>query len=611
MKSPRENNFKLKFAINKDTMPKQVDNYILERKIGAGQFGEVYKGFNKFNGQDIAVKVVRRDLLKGKFLELLENEIKVLKSCDNPNIIKLYDMKKTANNFYLILEFCNEGDMGDYLKARKYITEEEAVEYLIQILNGFKTLVKNSIMHRDFKLANILKHNGNIKIADFGFSKLMGKEGMTGTMLGSPLNMAPEVLDGAMYNSKADIWSIGTVFYELLYGRPPFVANNIIDLMKNIKNKSVQFPKKVNNISPECEDVIKKMLTVNPDDRITWDELFKHKINFYREEKIKKELENTLKDNETGLSLNMSRFYINNNKVVQHVAEINKKEELNNFTRELVKGNKKNDKSNYDGPIFKQKELEEEEVKMDKQYSDKSDKSDKNSELSELSTQETAGESLIKTIKRNSNRILHERNKYVFLASVAEDAIAKELGLSEYVAFILVKKLLIMINGLRDNLINCYNIFKLDEWEHYVDTKEYKAIVEYIRSEFDVFEVYFNCMYDRIINLKKVHQKIGADFLDIVTKNLKDKIDKVYYNTLKDYLGEVLTVLQKLSNSDDAKNLWLHADQIIDCMSLDDAFTFEDSKKQQFDFRQFYEEIKLMDVDKISQRVKTKLQKMA
>jgi len=297
--------------------------------------------------------VVKRDLLKGKFLELLENEIKVLKSCDNVNIIKLYDMKKTANNFYLILEYCNEGDLGDYLKQKKYLTEEEAVEFLIQIFNAFKTLIKNNIMHRDFKLANILKHNGNIKIADFGFSKLMGKEGMTGTMLGSPLNMAPEVLDGAYYNNKADIWSIGTVFYELLFGKPPYVAGNIIDLIKNIKNQQLKFPKKINNISPECEDVIRRMLTVNPEERAGWDELWKHKINFYREEKIKKDLEDTLKSQELNLVLNLSKFYINNNKVVQHVADINKKEDLNNFTREVVKGKKK--EGQFDGQVFKNK----------------------------------------------------------------------------------------------------------------------------------------------------------------------------------------------------------------------------------------------------------------
>jgi len=113
--------------------------------------------------------------LKGKFNELLENEIRVLKTCDCANIIKLYDLKKTVNNFYLMLEYCNEGDLSQYMKQKKHLSEEEAVEFLIQILNAFRTLVKYKIMHRDFKLANILKHEGNIKIADFGFAKLLGK----------------------------------------------------------------------------------------------------------------------------------------------------------------------------------------------------------------------------------------------------------------------------------------------------------------------------------------------------------------------------------------------------------------------------------------------------
>ena len=111
-------------------MPKIVDNYVLERKIGHGQFGEVFKGYNKLNNQDIAVKAVKRELLKGKFNELLDNEIRVLKSCNNENIIKLYDLKKTSNNFYLMLEYCNEGDLSQYLKDRKILTEDEAVEFL-------------------------------------------------------------------------------------------------------------------------------------------------------------------------------------------------------------------------------------------------------------------------------------------------------------------------------------------------------------------------------------------------------------------------------------------------------------------------------------------------
>ena len=122
------------------------------------------------------------------------------------------------------------------MKERKKLTELEAIEYLIQILNGFKTLVKYKILHRDFKLANLMKHNNSIKIADFGFSKIMENDSKTDTMLGSPLNMAPEILNQDSYDNKADIWSLGTVFYEMIFGKPPFMANNIIDLLKNIKS---------------------------------------------------------------------------------------------------------------------------------------------------------------------------------------------------------------------------------------------------------------------------------------------------------------------------------------------------------------------------------------
>lgn len=85
-------------------------------------------------------------------------------------------MKKTSNNFYLIMEFCNDGDMDTYLKKRKYLTEDEAVEVLCELINGFKHLYKHNILHRDLKLANILRHDGVIKIADFGFSKILGEE---------------------------------------------------------------------------------------------------------------------------------------------------------------------------------------------------------------------------------------------------------------------------------------------------------------------------------------------------------------------------------------------------------------------------------------------------
>ena len=81
------------------------------------------------------------------------------------------------------------------------------------MFHGFKTLVKAKILHRDLKLPNILRHNGHVKIADFGFAKVLNKDMWAETMLGSPINMAPEVLDGISYDNKADVWSLGVIFY--------------------------------------------------------------------------------------------------------------------------------------------------------------------------------------------------------------------------------------------------------------------------------------------------------------------------------------------------------------------------------------------------------------
>lgn len=85
-------------------------------------------------------------------------------------------MKKTGNNYYLVLEYCNEGDLDMYVKKRKFLTEEESIEILCECINGFHHLYKNKILHRDLKLANILRHDGMTKIADFGFSKMLGGE---------------------------------------------------------------------------------------------------------------------------------------------------------------------------------------------------------------------------------------------------------------------------------------------------------------------------------------------------------------------------------------------------------------------------------------------------
>lgn len=154
-------------------------------------------------------------------------------------------------------------------------------------------------------------------------------------MLGSPLNMAPEVLGGKDYNNKADIWSVGTCFYELLFGRPPYTASNIVELLNNIQKKPLYMPKDV-HLSPIVEDVLRKMLVVDPNQRITWEECFEHKINTYLEERAMAEFENTMKLNEN-VSMKMSKFYIKQNQVMDNIADIEKKEDINNYLVDAAK----------------------------------------------------------------------------------------------------------------------------------------------------------------------------------------------------------------------------------------------------------------------------------
>lgn len=134
-------------------------------------------------------------------------------------------------------------------------------------------------------MANILKHNGMVKLADFGFAKLLGNSSNATTMLGSPLNMAPEILNGKQYNNKADVWSVGTCFYELIYGKPPYVASNIVDLLNKMNKTKPVFNPNV-KVSDVSVDLIKKMLIINPEDRISWEECFIHKINYFLDEKL-------------------------------------------------------------------------------------------------------------------------------------------------------------------------------------------------------------------------------------------------------------------------------------------------------------------------------------
>jgi len=263
-------------------MNKILGNYILKEELGAGQFGSVYHAFDLKNNDEYAIKSINMNKMNTipKILPLIKNEISVLSKIDNPNIIRLKEFIQSTNNFYLVYEYCNGGTLESYINNKKYLTEQEAIYFFQQIINGFKTLFTHKVLHRDLKPANILLHNGILKIADFGFCKpLEDQLDLTKTMVGSPIYMAPEILKGDNYNMKADIWSMGVVLFEMLFGYCPYEDRTIYRLLTQINEKPLTIPPN-SKISKKTQELIYKLLVVNPLVRIEWLQLLNYNFDY-------------------------------------------------------------------------------------------------------------------------------------------------------------------------------------------------------------------------------------------------------------------------------------------------------------------------------------------
>lgn len=129
---------------------------------------------------------------------------------------------------YIVTEYCEDGDLRNFIKRKRRVGEVEALKILRDIMNGFKYLCSHEIIHRDLKPANILVHNGRCKISDFGFAKNLefGENTILRSVVGTPLYMSPQILSKQSYTNKSDLWSVGLIFYEMIYGQTPWPANN-------------------------------------------------------------------------------------------------------------------------------------------------------------------------------------------------------------------------------------------------------------------------------------------------------------------------------------------------------------------------------------------------
>jgi len=247
--------------------------------LGTGSFSTVYKGRDKTNDLNIAVKKIDKYNPNMKKLKNIDEEIKILqiiKSHPHPNIVKCYDILETNDFFYIIMELC---DCNLKSILTKPIKEKYAKFYYKQLLNGMNHLVLHNIVHRDLKPQNILLTDQNmcLKIADFGLSSRSTSKHIT-MQCGSPMYMAPEILNGSKYNNKIDIWSSGIILYEILFNINPFYGcKKSSDIIEKIHN--IEIPPKSSyniSISNECFDILESLLEVNEHSRISWEKLIDH-----------------------------------------------------------------------------------------------------------------------------------------------------------------------------------------------------------------------------------------------------------------------------------------------------------------------------------------------
>lgn len=150
-------------------------------------------------------------------------EINILKRLDHPNVIKFIDAKKTENNIYLIMEYCNGGSLEDYvLKKRGELNEMEVLYTFRDIIDAFRYLRSNNMVHRDVKPENVLLHDGMLKLADFGFAREVTKDDSQNTIAGTPLFQDPNIslANNEGYTTKSDIFSLGVMLYFMLYYDP-------------------------------------------------------------------------------------------------------------------------------------------------------------------------------------------------------------------------------------------------------------------------------------------------------------------------------------------------------------------------------------------------------
>lgn len=254
--------------------------YSLKEVLGKGAFSEVYRAVQKDTHKEYAIKVIKKDALKGKE-EALQMEVQVLQKVKHRNIVELFELFDSKSKLYLVMELVTGGELFDRIIAKGSYTEQDASSLCRQILEAVDYLHSIDIVHRDLKPENLLYYSpaddSKIMISDFGLSKTAESDDQLGTACGTPGYVAPEVLRRKPYGKAVDCWSIGVIAYILLCGYPPFYHENDAELFHQIMRGDYEFDSPYwDEISDSAKDFIRHLMELDPKKRYTCKEAIAH-----------------------------------------------------------------------------------------------------------------------------------------------------------------------------------------------------------------------------------------------------------------------------------------------------------------------------------------------
>ncbi|XP_028844027.1 serine/threonine-protein kinase MARK1-like isoform X4 [Denticeps clupeoides] len=263
-----------------------VGNYRLHKTIGKGNFAKVKLARHILTGREVAVKIIDKTQLNPTSLQKLFREVRIMKLLNHPNIVKLFEVIETEKTLYLIMEYASGGEVFDYLVAHGRMKEKEARAKFRQIVSAVEYCHQKRIVHRDLKAENLLLDaDMNIKIADFGFSNEFTIGSKLDTFCGSPPYAAPELFQGKKYDGpEVDVWSLGVILYTLVSGSLPFDGQNLKELRERVLRGKYRIPF---YMSTDCENLLKKLLVLNPVKRGSLEQVMKDRwmnVGFEEEE---------------------------------------------------------------------------------------------------------------------------------------------------------------------------------------------------------------------------------------------------------------------------------------------------------------------------------------